>query len=132
MKAAEDCFLKVKRDYLKYLSREKVFQSKNNKIKSLKKIYIPISFWIENKYKNKGKTLFLSFSGGQGSGKTTVTGILKIIFKMPVTVVFPEPCPPENPKNNVLPFFLYLFSIQKDIGIYVVFRLFILKALDLP
>ena len=81
MKSAEDCFLKVKRDYLKYLSREKVFQSKNNKIKSLKKIYIPISFWIENKYKNKGKTLFLSFSGGQGSGKTTVTGILKIILR---------------------------------------------------
>ena len=50
MKAAEDCFLKVKRDYLKYLSREKVFQSKNNKIKSLKKIYITISFWIESKY----------------------------------------------------------------------------------
>ena len=81
MKAAEDCFLKVKRDYLKYLSREKVFQSKNNKIKSLKKIYIPMSFWIENKYKKKGKTLFLGFSGGQGSGKTTIAEILKIILK---------------------------------------------------
>ena len=81
MKAAEDCFLKVKRDYLKYLSREKVFQSKNNKIKSLKKIYIPMSFWIENKYKRKGKTLFLGFSGGQGSGKTTIAEILKIILK---------------------------------------------------
>ena len=40
-----------------------------------------MSFWIENKYKKKGKTLFLGFSGGQGSGKTTVTGILKIILK---------------------------------------------------
>jgi len=39
-----------------------------------------MSFWIENKYKKKGKTLFLGFSGGQGSGKTTVTGILKIIL----------------------------------------------------
>ena len=81
MKAAEDCFLKVKRDYLKYLSREKVFQSKNNKIKSLKKIYIPMSFWIENKYKRKRGTLFLGLSGGQGSGKTTIAGILKIILK---------------------------------------------------
>ena len=40
-----------------------------------------MSFWIDNKYKKKGKTLFLGFSGGQGSGKTTVTGILKIILK---------------------------------------------------
>ena len=35
----------------------------------------------ERKYKKKGKTLFLGVSGGQGSGKTTVTGILKIILK---------------------------------------------------
>ena len=33
------------------------------------------------KYKKKGKTLFLGFSGGQGSGKTTITKILKIILK---------------------------------------------------
>ena len=82
MKKTEDCFLKVKNDYLKFLSKEKIFdKSKATKIKSLKKTYIPMSFWIENKYKKKGKTLFLGFSGGQGSGKTTVTGILKIILK---------------------------------------------------
>ncbi len=40
-----------------------------------------MSFWIERKYKEKGKTLFLGISGGQGSGKTTVTQILKIILK---------------------------------------------------
>jgi len=40
-----------------------------------------VSFWIDNKYKKKGKTLFLGLSGGQGSGKTTVVGILKIILK---------------------------------------------------
>ena len=40
-----------------------------------------MTFWIENKYKKKGRTLFLGFSGGQGSGKTTVTEILKIILK---------------------------------------------------
>ena len=82
MKKTEDCFLKVKNDYLNFLSKEKIFnKSKTDKIKSLKKIYIPMSFWIENKYKKKGRTLFLGFSGGQGSGKTTVTGILKIILK---------------------------------------------------
>ena len=82
MKETEDCFLKVKNDYLKFLSKEKIFnQSKLAKINSLKNTYIPMSFWIENKYKNKGKTLFLGFSGGQGSGKTTVASILEIILK---------------------------------------------------
>ena len=82
MKETEDCFLKVKNDYLKFLSREKIFnKSKFDKIKILKKTYIPMSFWIENKYKEKRKTLFLGLSGGQGSGKTTIAGILKIILK---------------------------------------------------
>ena len=40
-----------------------------------------MSFWIEEKFKKKGKTLFLGLSGGQGCGKTTITGILKIILK---------------------------------------------------
>ena len=82
MRKAEDCFLKVKRDYLKFLNKEKIFnKSTTIKIASLKKTYIPMSFWIEKKFKKKGRTLFLGFSGGQGSGKTTVTGILKIILK---------------------------------------------------
>ena len=82
MKETENCLLKVKNDYLKFLSKEKIFKkSKSTKIKILKKTYIPISFWIENKYKEKGETLFLGLSGGQGSGKTTVSTILKIILK---------------------------------------------------
>jgi len=82
MKKTEDCFLKVKNDYLSFLRKEKIFdKSTESKILSLKKIYIPISFWIENKYKKKGETLILGLSGGQGSGKTTVVGILKIILK---------------------------------------------------
>ena len=82
MKETEDCFLKVKNDYLSFLRKEKIFdKSTESKILSLKRIYIPTSFWIENKYKEKGKTLFLGFSGGQGSGKTTVAKILKIILK---------------------------------------------------
>ncbi len=82
MKKTEDCFLKVKNDYLKFLNKEKIFsKSIAAEIKNLKKTYIPISFWIENKYKKKGNTLFLGLSGGQGSGKTTVVKILKIILK---------------------------------------------------
>jgi len=82
MKETEDCFLKVKKDYLKILHKEKIFnRSISDKESSLKKVYIPISFWIEKKYKKKGKTLFLGFSGGQGSGKTTTVKILKVILK---------------------------------------------------
>ena len=82
MQTANECFKRVKKDYLKFLNKEKVFgKSKAKKITILKKFYIPMSFWIERKYKKKGKTLFLGVSGGQGSGKTTVTGILKIILK---------------------------------------------------
>jgi len=82
MKVAEDCFLKVKSDYLKFLNKEKIFnKSKTAKMECLKKTYIPMSFWIENEYKKKGKTLFLGFSGGQGCGKTTVAAILKIILR---------------------------------------------------
>ena len=52
MKEAEDCFLKVKNDYLRFLNKEKIFkQTREVKINILKKTYIPMSFWIENKYK---------------------------------------------------------------------------------
>ena len=82
MQTANECFKSVKKDYLKFLNKEKVFgKSKAKKIIILKNFFIPMSFWIERKYKKKGKTLFLGVSGGQGSGKTMVTEILKIILK---------------------------------------------------
>jgi len=82
MKEIESCFLKIKKDYLRLLGKEKISnKSKKEKIVSLKRNYIPISFWIEEKYKEKGKILFLGLSGGQGSGKTTIVGIMKIILE---------------------------------------------------
>ena len=81
MQEVNECFKNVKKDYLKFLNKEKILgKSKAEKIKILKKVYIPTSLWIERKYKEKGKTLFLGCSGGQGSGKTTVSKILKIIL----------------------------------------------------
>ena len=92
MKEAEDCFLKVRNKYFTFLKKEKIYsQSKKNKIDNLRKFYIPLSFWINNKINKKKKTLFLGFSGGQGAGKTTATDILKIIlsnyFKKKVQVI---------------------------------------------
>ena len=81
-KKFEDCFLRVKKDYLKLFKKEKILNKpKAIQITNLKKVYIPMSFWIDNKFRRKEKTLFLGFSGGQGSGKTTVSEILKIILK---------------------------------------------------
>jgi len=86
MQLFNECFDKVKKDYLKFIDKEKIIiKSKADKIKSLKSLksfYIPMSFWIENKYKKKEETLFIGFSGGQGSGKTTIAKILKIILKV--------------------------------------------------
>ncbi len=82
MREKEDCLLKVKKDYLRFLNKEKIFdKSKAARINLLKTIYIPMSFWINNEYTKTEKTLFLGLSGGQGSGKTTVSSILKIILK---------------------------------------------------
>ena len=83
MNNIQDCFLKTRKNYLQFLKKEKIFKKSNrHQIQSLKNIYIPLSFWIEKQYTKRGKTLFLGLSGGQGSGKTTVSGILKIILKI--------------------------------------------------
>ena len=82
MQSVNECFDKVKNDYLKFLNKEKIYKkSMSTHIKNLKQIYIPTAFWINSKYEKKGKTLFIGLSGGQGTGKTTITGILKIILK---------------------------------------------------
>ena len=80
MKSTDKCFEKIKKDYLKYLNKEKIY--KKSMLGNLKKIYIPIAFWINNKFKKKKKILFLGLSASQGSGKTTVASILKIILKI--------------------------------------------------
>jgi D-glycerate 3-kinase len=82
MQSVDECFDIVKEDYLKFLSKEKIYKkSISSHIKILKKIYIPIAFWINRKYKQKGNTLLLGLSASQGSGKTTAASILRIILK---------------------------------------------------
>jgi len=82
MNSINQCFHKVKQDYFRFLSREKIYKkSMLQNTKNLKNIYIPIAFWINNKFIKKNKTLLLGLSAGQGSGKTTVSSILKIILK---------------------------------------------------
>jgi D-glycerate 3-kinase len=75
-------FIKLKKNYLKFLSKEKIYSKPmKTHVENLKEIYIPIAFWINKKYLKKEKTLFVGLSASQGSGKTTVAKILKIILK---------------------------------------------------
>ena len=75
-------FVKLKKNYLKFLGKEKIYEkSISIHVRNLKEIYIPIAFWINKKYLKKEKTLLLGLSASQGSGKTTVAKILKIILK---------------------------------------------------
>ena len=50
----------------------------NNKKKMLISFLLTLSYWIIKRKKQNKKILFLGLSGGQGSGKTTITAILKI------------------------------------------------------
>ena len=82
MQIVNECLEKVKKDYLKFINKEKIYRkSVSLHINILKKIYIPIAFWINKKCQEKGETLFIGLSASQGSGKTTIANILGIILR---------------------------------------------------
>ena len=72
----------IKSDYLKFLKKREVAGKPIvDKIVKLNKFYLPLSKWIYSIYKKDNKTKIIGLAGGQGAGKSTVTGILKFIFK---------------------------------------------------
>ena len=75
-------FQKIKKKYLKFLQSQEVLSEPfRNKIGQLKKFYIPISKMIYQEYLTNKKTKVIGLTGGQGSGKSTISNILKIILK---------------------------------------------------
>jgi D-glycerate 3-kinase len=81
MKQVNDCFIKVKKDCLKFISSQETKRDKfKKKDKMIKSFLIPVSFWI-SKRTNKKKPLMIGLAGGQGSGKTTISSILTIILQ---------------------------------------------------
>ena len=81
MKLAEECFKKVKTDCFKFIKSEETSTEKfGNKEGMIKNFLIPISFWIAKKADNK-KPYFVGLAGGQGTGKTTTSSIIKIILE---------------------------------------------------
>jgi D-glycerate 3-kinase len=81
MQQVNDCFTKVKKSCLKFISSQETKRDKfKNKNKMIKSFLIPVSFWIAKKA-NKKKPLMIGLAGGQGSGKTTISSILTLILQ---------------------------------------------------
>ncbi len=81
MKLSEECFKKVKKDCLKFIKLQETSTEKfGNKEGMIKNFLIPICFWIAKKVDNK-KPYFVGLAGGQGTGKTTISSIIKIILE---------------------------------------------------
>jgi D-glycerate 3-kinase len=81
MQSASLCFSKVKNDCLRFITSQETSTDKfKNKEKMIKSFLIPICFWIAKKA-NKKKPYFIGLAGGQGTGKTTISSIIKIILQ---------------------------------------------------
>ena len=75
-------FQKVKSKYLKFLKSQEVLSEPfRDKISQLNNFYQPISEMIYKNYIKNKKTQVIGLTGGQGSGKSTISSILKILLK---------------------------------------------------
>jgi D-glycerate 3-kinase len=74
------CFGKVKKDCLKFIKSQETKADKfKNKEKMIKSFLIPLCFWISKKA-NKKRPYFVGLAGGQGTGKTTISSLIRIIL----------------------------------------------------
>ena len=79
---SKSSFQNVKKKYLQFLrSQEVLSEPFRDKLGQLKKFYIPIGNSIYKIYENEKITKVIGLTGGQGSGKSTISKILKIVFK---------------------------------------------------
>ena len=76
-----ECYKKVSKDCFKFIKSQETKKEKfRNKEKMIRSFLIPVCFKIANKRKNK-KPYFVGLAGGQGTGKTTTSSIIKIILE---------------------------------------------------
>jgi len=81
MQTVAECYKKVRKDCFKFIRSQEIKKDKFiNKVKMVKYFLIPICFWIAKKAKNR-KPFIVGLSGGQGTGKTTISSIMSIILK---------------------------------------------------
>ena len=79
MRIYNDCYKVVRRKCFNFIKSQETSKEKfKNKERMIKKFLIPVSFWISKK--SKSKPYLIGLAGGQGTGKTTISSILKIIL----------------------------------------------------
>ena len=80
MKQYSLCLGKVKKDCLKFIKSQETKADKfKNKERMIKSFLIPLCFWISKKA-NKKRPYFVGLAGGQGTGKTTISSLIRIIL----------------------------------------------------
>ena len=80
MKKFSLCFDTVKKDCLKFIKSQETQADKfKNKERMIKSFLIPLCFWVNSKA-DKKKPYFVGLAGGQGTGKTTTSSLIKIIL----------------------------------------------------
>ena len=80
MQSISLCFDKVKNDCLKFIKSQETKTDKfKNKERMIKVFLIPLCFWI-NKKAHKNRPYFVGLAGGQGTGKTTSSSLIRIIL----------------------------------------------------
>ena len=63
---------------MKFLNLQEVTSEPfRDKIGQLNKFYLPISKMIKDEYNKNKKTRVIGLTGGQGTGKSTISNILK-------------------------------------------------------
>ena len=75
-------YQKLKKKYIKFLNSQEVMSEPfRDKLGQLNRFYLPLSKMIKNEYIKGKKTKVIGLTGGQGTGKSTISNILKIILK---------------------------------------------------
>ena len=74
------CFRRVKKDCFKFIKSQETKTDKfKNKERMIKSFLIPLCFWISKKAEKK-RPYFVGLAGGQGTGKTTISSLIRIIL----------------------------------------------------
>ena len=80
MKLTVECFNNVKKDCLNFIKSQETKADKfKNKERMIKSFLIPLCFWISKKASKK-RPYFVGLAGGQGTGKTTISSLVRIIL----------------------------------------------------
>lgn len=75
-------YKKLKKKYVEFLKSQEVLSEPfRNKIGQLNEFYLPISEKIYFDFLKEKKTKIIGLSGGQGSGKSTISNVLRIVLK---------------------------------------------------